>query len=77
MRPALQVFTDHATSFDYKARARLLAELATLCSGDVNVAREVTAASAALDVYSGNLPQMVIQRGTVTYSKSSVLHVSN
>ena len=77
LRPSLQVFTDHATSFDYKVRARLLADLATLCGSDANVTREVTAASATLDVYSGNLPQMVMQRGTVTYGKSSAPAVSS
>ena len=71
----MQVYIDHATSFDYEARARLLAELASLRSGDGSVAREVTAVTYALDMYSGNQAQLSIQQGTLTCGMFSIIGV--
>ena len=68
------MFTDHAALHDYQERVQLLANLRAPCSRNSSncITGEIRAASAALDIYAQNRPQLTVRRGAVTCGELTI-----
>ena len=69
-RAALQVFTSHASVWDFSVRTKLLTELSSLLGASSWTASELSASVAQLRAYSEQPPKYPVQRGTVEFSKT-------